>query len=149
MSPDSPQIPDVELRFRTRLAAPPERVFAALTQSGHLARWFCDEAECDPRLGGNLSLAWRRPGASAEPFVAAWRTFDPASSCAFVGGQPEHPNGHGGRIEWTLEADAGGTLLTTRHIMPPHLDYAPVAQRYASAWPRALDRLVEYLVAGR
>ena len=99
MSPDSPQIPDVELRFRTRLAAPPERVYAALTGAELLVHWLCDEAECDPRLGGKLSLTWRRPGASAEPFVAAWDTFDPASSCAFVGGQPEHPKGHGGRLE--------------------------------------------------
>ena len=149
MSPDPPQMCDVELKFRTVLAAPPERVFAAITRAEHLTHWLCDAAESDPRMGGRLALTWRRPGASAEPFVAEWVTFEAPAACAFSGGQSEHPNGHGGRIDWALEAADGGTLLKTRHSMPPHLDYAPVAQRYTLAWPRALDRLAEYLAGPR
>ena len=149
MSPDPPQMCDVELKFRTVLTAPPERVFAAITRAEHLTHWLCDAAESDPRLGGKLALTWRRPGASAEPFVAEWVTFEAAAACAFSGGQSEHPSGYGGRIDWALEATDGGTLLRIRHSMPPLVDYAPVAQRYTLAWPRALDRLVEYLAGPR
>lgn len=149
MSPDPAKICDVELKFRTVLAAPPERVFAALTRAEHLAHWLCDAATSEPREGGKLVLTWRRPGASPEPFVAEWSGFEAPGRCGFSGGQPEYPNGNGGRVEWTLEGADGGTLLRTRHSMPPSIDYAPLAQRFAHAWPRALDQLVEYLTPAR
>ncbi len=149
MSSEPPQMCDVELKFSTTLAAPPERVFEAITRAEHLVRWLCDAAESDPRQGGLLSMTWRRPGASAESFVATWVAFHAPASCTFSGGQSEHPNGNGGRVTWTLEASQGGTLLKTCHSMPPHIDYAPVAQRYTLAWPRALDRLAEYLTPTR
>ena len=149
MSVEGARIPDVELEFRTVLPAPPERVFAALTNAEHLARWFCDEAESEARVGGRLVLRWRREGSSEQPFTAEWVAFDPPNSCAFAGGQPEHPDGYTGRVDWALAPTALGTLLVTRHRMPPRVEYAPVAQLYAGAWPRALDRLVAYLTPAR
>lgn len=145
MTADAAKIPDVELVFHTTLAAPPERVYAALTRDEHLAHWFCDAAESDPRAGGRLVLTWKRPGSSAEPFAGTWLTLDPPRACAMSGGQPEHPGSYAGRIDWTLEPSNGGTRLVTRHTMPPHLDYAPLAAMYTLAWPRALDRLIAYL----
>ena len=145
MKPDDPRIPDVELEFHTAVAAPSGRVFAALTQSEHLAHWFCDEAESDPRGGGRVLLRWRGPEASKQPYAGEWVAFDAPRSCAFAGGQPEHPDGYAGRIDWTLEPANGGTLLVTRHRMPPRIEYAPVVRTYAGAWPRALERLVKYL----
>jgi hypothetical protein len=71
--------------------------------------------------------------------------FDAPRRCAFVGGQPAHPEGYAGRVEWMIEPADGGTLLVTRHRMPPRLEYAPLVRTYSGAWPRALDRLVKYL----
>ena len=145
MSADAPKIHDVELEFRTSLAAPPERVFAAITGAEHVERWFCDEAKSDAREGGLLVLKWKRPGSSEHPFAGTWVAFDAPRSCAFAGGQPGHPDGYAGRINWTLEPANGGTRLVTRHSMPPRMEYAPLAALYALAWPRALDRLAAYL----
>ena len=145
MTADAVNVPDVELEFRTALAAPPERVFAALTRAEHIARWFCDEAESDPRVGGRLVLTWKRPESSAQPFAGNWLVLEAPRACAMSGGQPGHPDGYAGRIDWSLESDNGGTRLVTRHRLPPRMEYAPLAALYALAWPRALDRLVHYL----
>ncbi len=142
------RVPDVELVFRRTLAAPVERAFAALTRAEHLAHWFCDEAESDPREGGRVLMRWRRPDSSPEPFRGEWLAFDAPRACAFAGGQPGHPDGYAGRVDWTLEPADGATLLVTRHRMPARMDYAPLAKLYALVWPRALDRLVEYLKPG-
>ena len=143
MSATGQKMHDVELEFRRTLQAPPERVFAALNRAEHLARWFCDSAESDPRDGGALVLTWQRSGSSEQPFTGTWVAFQAPRMCAFEGGQPAHPDGYGGHVEWTLAAVEGGTLLVTVHRMPPRMEYAPLAATYALAWPRALDRLVE------
>jgi uncharacterized protein YndB with AHSA1/START domain len=142
---DGRAIHPVELEFRRALAASPERVFDALTRAEHIAHWFCDDAESEPRQGGRLVLTWKRPGASVQPFAGTWIAFDAPHMCAFEGGQPDHPDGYAGHVDWMLEAIDGGTRLLTVHRMPPTLDYAPLAALYALAWPRALDRLVAYL----
>jgi uncharacterized protein YndB with AHSA1/START domain len=136
---------DLELEFHTQLAAPPDRVFAALTRAEHLARWFCDAAESDPREGGTLVCKWNRPGSSAEPYRGTWTTFDAPRTCAFAGGQPGHPDGYAGSCTWTLVPDTHGTRLVTVHRIPSKIEYAELAKTYTWAWPRSLDRLVAYL----
>jgi len=138
-------IDEARLTFRTSLLAPPARVFAALTRAEHLSRWFCDEAESDPRAGGRVLFRWRRPDSSEHPFVGEWGAFEPSSRCAFSGGHPGYPDGYAGRIEFVLEAAGTGTRLITTHTLPARVDYSPVFQTYTLAWPRALDRLAEYL----
>ncbi len=149
MSAAQAHVPDFEIEFHTVLTAPSPRVFAALTQAEHLARWLCDEAQSDPRGGGKVSLRWRGPEASDQPFAGEWAAFETPRCCALVGGQPEHPDGYAGRVDWTLQSADGGTLLVTRHRMPPRIEYAPFAKIYSGAWPRALERLARYLTPAR
>src|SRR5262249_41805338 len=95
------------LEYRTELAAPVERVFAALTEAPHIARWLSDEAESDAAPGGRVVLTWRREGSSAQPFTARWVVFQPPTSCAFEGGHAGYPDGYGGRIGFELAARGG------------------------------------------
>lgn len=43
---------------RLAIHAPPEKVFAALTEPTLLSKWWTDEAEIDPRRGGRYRFAW-------------------------------------------------------------------------------------------
>lgn len=129
-----------DLGYELALAAPVARVFAALTEPGLLARWFCHEAEIEPGPGGRIVMRWNRPG--AIPFEGRWVAFEPPRACAYEGGNAEYPDGHAGRVEYALsEAPGGGTLLSILHLMPARPDYEPHVERYRAAWPRALARL--------
>ena len=135
------------LEFRTELCAPPERVYAMLTQAEHLARWFCDQAESDPTEGGKMTMRWTREGASPQPFSGHWVVLRPPTSCAFEGGHSGYPDGYAGRVGFELASRGLGSVLITRHRLPARPDYGPVAESYLGAWPRALARLVAYLGA--
>jgi uncharacterized protein YndB with AHSA1/START domain len=137
--------PDIELTFETEVAAPRSRLFAALTEARHLEHWLCAGATSDPRPGGELVMTWDGPGASAEPFRGQWTAVTPPDACGYHGGHAEYPDGDAGSVTFELEPMASGTRLHTRHTLPGHSDYEPVAARYRAAWPRALARLAAYL----
>ena len=137
----------IVLEFHDRLAAPPEQVFAALTEPDRLARWFCDRAESASGEGGRLVLDWDRPGASPEPFIGRWVEFHPPSACAYEGGHAGYPDGYAGRVAFEISAHGAGAALVTRHSLPQRADYEPIAARYRAAWPRALARLAALLAS--
>jgi uncharacterized protein YndB with AHSA1/START domain len=129
------------LEFRAALSAPAARVFAALTESGLLTRWFCDRAESEPRAGGRIVLTWSRAGQGAESFVGEWSAFEPFRACAYAGGHAGYPDGNAGLVEFSLEPRGSLTALTVRHTFPSRPGYETIAPKYGSAWPRALARL--------
>jgi uncharacterized protein YndB with AHSA1/START domain len=137
--------PEIELTFETEVPAPRSRLFAALTEARHLEHWFCDRATSDPRPGGEVVMAWTGPHASAEPFRGQWTRVSPPAACGYRGGHAGYPKGNAGSIAFELEPLAIGTRLRTRHTLPGHPAWEPVATRYRAAWPRALTRLVAYL----
>jgi uncharacterized protein YndB with AHSA1/START domain len=94
--------------------APPERVWALVTEAEHLGRWFGDAgAEVDLRPGGVLALHWSEYGTSmgrieaVEPtrlFAFRWAPFkDPG------GVDPTESNST--LVEFTLSAEGDGTRL--------------------------------------
>jgi uncharacterized protein YndB with AHSA1/START domain len=135
------------LEFRSEFSAPPARVFAALTEADHLARWLCDDADSEAMVGGRVTLRWSGPDASSQPFEGHWVVFQRPLSCAFDGGHSGYPDGNAGRVGFELAAGGPGTVLITRHRMPQRPDYEPIAERYRGAWPRALARLAALLEA--
>jgi uncharacterized protein YndB with AHSA1/START domain len=59
--------------------APPERVWAIVTEAQHLAGWFSDEVELDLRPGGAMLLTWHGHGS----YRARVETVDPPRTFAF------------------------------------------------------------------
>ena len=142
-------MPAIELTFETEVAAPPSRLFEALTDARHLAHWFCDRAVSDPCQGGELVLAWDGPLATREPLRGHWTILIPPVACAYRGGHSGYPDGDAGDVSFELRPMTAGTRLRTRHTMPERPEYEPFATLYRAAWPRALARLAEYLAPQR
>ncbi|MCC6350674.1 MAG: SRPBCC domain-containing protein [Candidatus Eisenbacteria bacterium] len=136
---------NIVLEFEAELAAPPERVFAALTEGRHLERWFCDACESEPHEEGRLTMRWRRAYSSPWPYEATWIAIEPPHRAACRGGHQGYPNRDAGTITFTLAAAAGVTKLRVTHEMGHPALYANFAKGYSDAWPRALRRLGEYL----
>jgi uncharacterized protein YndB with AHSA1/START domain len=133
-----------DLAYELSVVAPPGHVFAVLTHAEHIARWFCDEAEIEPGVGGKIVMRWHRPGAVA--YEGQWVAFDPPRACAHEGGNHAYPDGYSGRVGFALAAEAGGgTRLSILHQLPARAEYEPIIERYRGAWPRAIARLEAYL----
>ena len=134
------------LTFGVAFAAPPGRVFAALTEARHLGRWFCDAAESETHVNGRLVLRWTREGSSREPFMARWVEFEAPERAGFQGGHAGYPEGSAGTVWYVLEPAAdGGTWLQVAHELPGGEAHAKLLAGWRTAWPRALDRLAAYL----
>lgn len=133
------------LDFDVLLAAPPTRVFAAITEGRHLERWFCDACESEAHEDGRLTMRWRRAGSTPWPYEATWTTFEAPRHCACAGGHQGYPNRNAGQIEFDIEPRESGAHLRVRHSLPDATEYAESAEQYRTAWPRALARLAGYL----
>jgi uncharacterized protein YndB with AHSA1/START domain len=133
------------------IAAPPERVFEALTDPKQLVQWWgqkgmywCNEFQSDLRTGGKLRIAGvdgqgqkfevtgeyleiERPRLLAYTWVASW-TGDVKT-----------------KVRWELEATKEGTLVRIRHSgMAAHPE---IAQSYRG-WPQLLAFLKALLEKG-
>src|SRR5947209_15082871 len=71
-------VPDAITR-EIDIDAPPEVVWAIVTEARHLAAWFSDEADIDLRPGGSLLLTWHGRGV----YRARVETVEPPRKFAF------------------------------------------------------------------
>ncbi len=103
-----------QIERETTIEAPVERVWALLTESEHVGRWFGDAgAEIDLRPGGAMVLRWTDYGTSRGRVVAVephtrfsyrWAPFkDP--------GGEEPVEGNSTLVEFTLTPEGDGTRL--------------------------------------
>ena len=108
------------------LAAPPERVWRAISDADELARWFPERAEWDLRPGGSGEFFWEGHGAFPvrveavdPPRYLAWRWGIEAEVALDADEEPT-------LVEWWLDPrDDGGTTLRMRESgfrTPTHRD---------------------------
>ena len=91
-----------------------EDVWAALTEAERLADWFANDVEFDLRPGGSASFRW----GNGEERHATITEVEPEERLALRWDDE-------GEVEFTLDDDADGTLLTVVETSP--------------AWSAALD----------
>ena len=135
----------MELTFALTLPAPPARVFAAVTESRHLERWFCDACESEPEDGGRLTMRWHRRRSQVWPYEATWTKFEAPERCTCRGGHEGYPNRDAGEISFLVRAREAGSMLEVHHTLPDAHEYEPFARQFRDDWPRALQRLEAYL----
>ena len=128
--------------------APPNVVWAIVTEARHLAGWFSDEAEIDLRPGGAMVLTWRGHGT----YRARVETVDPPVTFAFrwVLRDGEEPLlGGSTMVVMTLTATDAGTRLRVvesgfSDLSWPEHERARYAAQNADGWVRELDELRAY-----
>jgi uncharacterized protein YndB with AHSA1/START domain len=128
------------------IAAPPRKVWAALTTAEGLAAWFGDEATIDLRPGGSARMSWKQ-GHTAEMRVERVEEPSVFGYTWHIYGLPDD-DPRRTYVEFTLEPIATGTRLTV--VETGFAQLSPDAHRQAfdgntNGWASELAELVSYL----
>jgi uncharacterized protein YndB with AHSA1/START domain len=108
MSPDMKRVVQ-----QVRVEAPPERVFALITEPDGLASWMAKSAEVDLTPGGALRVRLNDDAVFAGEYLA----IEPYSRVVFTfgwEGSEDLPPG-ASRVEIVLTSDGDATLVELRH----------------------------------
>jgi uncharacterized protein YndB with AHSA1/START domain len=144
--------------FEIQIAAPPERVFQALTDPKQLMRWWGQEGECkaslwemDARPGGRWRFQATDPSGKVvvngvSDFKAGGEIleFDPPRVLAYTWianwhAQPTRAT----VVRWELAPSQGGTLAKVTHS---GLAREAVARKdYSGGWPGVLEWLKKHM----
>jgi uncharacterized protein YndB with AHSA1/START domain len=122
------------LRMERRLAHPQEKVWRAITEPAHLAKWFPFKVEMDLQLDAKISFIEHEGDAPALHGVIT--ELDPPRVFAFSW-DDDH-------LHWELRAEAGGCLLTLTHTF----DDRAGAASFASGWHTCIEAM-DAMLAGR
>lgn len=104
------------IQKRVLIRASPETVFRALTDPHELSEWFCDRAQADPRVGGELRASWRC-GKAIRQGSALFRRLDPPQfvelewtdeGCGKLSGDQRH------KLTYTIRSRKDGCELLMR-----------------------------------
>lgn len=109
------------LRMERRLAHPPERVWAALTEPDRLAEWFPAAVKAELRVGGAVEFGFGPPGVVTD--------LDPPALIAYTWGD-DH-------LRWEVAPDGPGSVLRLVHTFA---DRAGAAS-FAAGWHTCLAAL--------
>jgi uncharacterized protein YndB with AHSA1/START domain len=129
-----------------RIDAPPERVWAYLTDPAKLARWW-GRAEADPRPGGTLRVAME--GGPDPVMSGEFVELEPYERLVFTFGWEPAPGvpdiaPGGSVVEIELRPDGAGTIVTLRHSGLP----ATLRGETTDGWRVVLGRLANEAAAG-
>ena len=117
-----------EFRLEIRIEASPKTVFALLTDPAQMKTWFADLIEADPRAGGRL-----RASGSLGTIEGTYVEVVPNKKVVFTWGGVQGLAPGQSTVEFTLEADAGGTIVRLRHFGLPR----SVIEMHRQVWQGA------------
>jgi uncharacterized protein YndB with AHSA1/START domain len=160
LMPKSAISPDQDSIFcEIDIAAPPSRVFEALTTSDQLMRWFTDAScpvkfwQMDARLGGRYSYATEKGnfvvnGVSEFHCHGEILEFDPPRLLVYswIGNWHNDPQ-RKTVVRWELTPIANGTHVTVTHS---GLAQGPEARKdYSSGWSGVVEKLKQFTETGK
>jgi uncharacterized protein YndB with AHSA1/START domain len=125
--------------------APPDRVWAIVTDPRHVARWFSDEAEIELRSGGAMLLRWHGHGTYRGRVEAV----DPPHRFAFRWLRREHDDGSSTLVEFILAPEGSSTRLRVvesgfQRLAWAEDEKARYAGENADGWVHELNQLRDY-----
>lgn len=107
--PGTVNLPQKTLVDSIWIKANPERVFRALTIGEEICKWFPDEAETMPELGGKVVFKWNGASTLNTTFLSFEKNKE--VSYGFFGGDIEP-------VKFLLKEEKGGTRLDLEHFIP-------------------------------
>jgi uncharacterized protein YndB with AHSA1/START domain len=130
------------------IAAPPERVWAIVTEPRHIGSWFSDTAEVDLRAGGELRLTW----GSGTAVHGVVERVEPPRLFSFRWAMPAGARpapGNTTLVEFHLSPEGEGTRLRVVesgfHLLDmPEADRDRRAQQNTGGWALELGELEQY-----
>ena len=136
---------EVTLRLERRIAASPEKVFAAWTSPEVLIHWFAPTPEfktivheIDLRVGGRYRIEMRDPGGAPHTATGTYREVDAPRKLVFTWRWEEKTQMADTLVTVTCQPDGAGTLMVLLHE-----NLADEADRdsHNKGWIGCLDRL--------
>jgi uncharacterized protein YndB with AHSA1/START domain len=126
----------VELEIR--LGAPPGEVFLYLTDAERYVRWQGVKAELDPRPGGVFRVWMDADTVARGEFVEVESPSRIVFTWGWEGNEGVPPGST--TVEFTLQADGDGTVLSLRHTGLPDGEHAAM---HEEGWRFFTDRLAK------
>jgi uncharacterized protein YndB with AHSA1/START domain len=119
------------LRMRRRLAHPPRKVWAAITDPARLGQWFPSQVSVELTPGG--AMTFTMPGAGGPAMTGTVTDADEPHLFAFTWGE-DH-------LSWEITPDGDGSLLTLVHTFGDRFGGAS----FASGWHLCITALSQLL----
>ena len=131
------------IEITQKIDAPPEIVFAYLTDSQRFVRWMGVGAVLDPRPGGR----YRIDVDGAHIVSGEYQELDPPRRLVMTWGWEGHPTVPPGSttVEITLTPERGATVLRLRHLGLPD---EGERRNHSDGWQRYTGQLARAAAAG-
>jgi len=131
------------LTIKRRLAATPEKIYAAWTDPQKIVCWWGTadsttfHAEADVRVGGRFAVGFRTPDGEENNVSGLYRAIEPNRRLVFTWAWRSTPERES-LVTLTLKPDGDGTMLTLHHEQ--FFDDA-ARDNHERGWTQTLDRL--------
>lgn len=102
-----------DVRQSIEIAAPPERVFQALTDPQQMDKWLSRGAKVEPRAGGRYDYGWTSDNVGGCDPMGPMKIIEIVPNRRIV--HDWHYHGVVSRVCWELEPRGGKTVVTLTH----------------------------------
>ena len=138
-------VPNGLVLLTVEIAAAPDRVFKALTDSDDVLRWWSTpggfrvtEWESETRVGGKWRCAGVGPDGKTRHVHGEYTLVEPPHKLV-LSWNPDWDQPYTTQVTYSLEAIEGGTRVTLRH--EGFADRAEVCRNHTAGWTRVLSLL--------